>query len=346
VLAAPPPGAAGLLGIDNLASLEPARWPTQYSVAMRIRGQPPARYSGLVLRFNPASADLLFEGSGHTYRELLDLWNQGKPLPNFALPSRLRASLHVEESDLESPNLIAALEGSDPALRNEYLVLSAHLDGYGLGEPWGNDRIYNGAFDDAAYVAGLLDLADRIHDSKATFRRSIIFAIFTGEEKGLLGSRYFTQHLTVPREQVVANLNLDQVRPLFPLNLMTVIALDESTLGETIRQVAGPMDITIQPDSEPWRNLMRRADNFNFMQIGVPATGFVLAPRKGTSDEAIYKEWYARRYHTPLDDLKQPWDPSAAARFNNFFEKLVAALANAPDRPQWRPGSEYAIPRN
>jgi Zn-dependent M28 family amino/carboxypeptidase len=238
------------------------------------------------------------------------------------------------------------LPGSDPVLGNEYLVLSAHLDAYGFGEPWGSDRIYNGAFDDAAYVATLLDLAERIRDSRMTFRRSILFAIFTGEEKGLLGSRHFTRHLPVARARVVANINLDQVRPLFPLKLLTAIALEESTLGDTIRKVAGEAGIQVQADPEPWRNLMRRADNWNFMQIGVPATGFVLAPRKGTSDEAIYKEWYARRYHTPLDDLDQPWDPSAAAAFNTFVGKLVAAVADAEERPRWRPGSEYAKSSN
>ena len=141
-----------------------------------------------------------------------------------------------------------------------------------------------------------------------------------------------------------ANINLDQVRPLFPLKQLTAIAVDESTLGDTIRDVAGGMGLRIQADPEPWRNLMRRADNWNFMQIGVPATGFVLAPEKGTDDEAVYKEWYARRYHTPLDDLDQPWDPSAAATFNDFFGRLVTALANDGRRPAWKPGSVYATP--
>jgi hypothetical protein len=341
VLTAPPPGSTGLLGIDDLSALEPRRWPVQYSVAMRLSDATAAAYRGLVMAFNPAFAEWLFEGSGHSFREIMDLYKQEKRVPNFALPSTFRASLRVEEADLESPNLAASLPGSDPALANEYIVLSAHLDGYGFGEPWGGDRIYNGAFDDAAYVALLLETAERIRESKASFRRSILFAVFTGEEKGLLGSRYFTEHPPVPRERLVANINLDQVRPLFPLKVLTVVALDESTLGGTIRQVASEMGIRIQVDAEPWRSLIQRADNWNFMRLGVPAVGFVLG-RDSAKDEEIYKEWYARRYHTPLDDLKQPWDPSAAARFNDFFEKLVAALANAPDRPSWRPGSEFA----
>jgi hypothetical protein len=346
----PPAGSVGLIVIDDLNSLEPRRWPVQYSVTMTIRGQAPAAYNGLVIAWNPASAPWLFEESGHTYDELKALWDAGKPLPNFSLRSSLRATMRVEESDLESPNIVATIPGSDPTLSNEHLVLSAHLDGYGFGEPWPAsqgktpDRIYNGAFDDAAYVALLIDFAERAQETRVRFRRSITFAIFTAEEKGLLGSRYFTDHLPVSRERVIANINLDQVRPLFPLKLLTAIAVDESIVGDTIRSVADTVGLRIQADPEPWRNLMRRADNWNFMQIGVPATGFVLAPEKGTADEVAYREWYARRYHTPLDDLDQPWDPSAAALFSDFVGKLVTALANDDRRPQWKPGSAFAKP--
>ncbi len=345
VLARVPEGAVGLLGIDNLASLEPRRWPAQYLVAMRLRGEPEAAYAGLVFALNPAAADTVFEGSGHTFREVRDLADQGKRVPNFALPSRLRTSIRVEEADLESPNIVGMVQGSDAALGNETLVLSAHLDGYGFGEPWGSDRIYNGAFDDAAYVAALLELSERFRERRITLRRSIMFAIFTGEEKGLLGSRYFTRNLPLPKERVVGNINLDQVRPLFPLKQLTLIGLNESTLDDTIVAVAERNGLRIQADPEPWRNLIRRADNWNFMQIGIPAVGFVLAPRKGTMDEEAYQAWYAQRYHTPLDDLNQPWDPSAAAAFNTFFEQVVTELANRAERPEWRPGSVYAKPR-
>jgi hypothetical protein len=342
VLSSAPSGAIGLLGIDSPDGLEPPRWPVQYAVAMSIRDQNAATPSGLTLRFNPADAEMLFEGTGHTYKDLLNLYRQGRPLPSFPLAVRLRATLAIENEDIQSDNLIAIRPGSDPPLAGEYVIVSAHLDGYGLGEPWDGDHIYNGAFDDAAYVATLIETAERLQQSNTKLRRSVVFAVFTGEEKGLLGSRYFTQHLTVPRNQVVANVNLDQVRPLFPLRRLTMIARDDSTLGDVVRRLAEPMGIQVLSDQEPWRNLMRRADNWNFMQIGVPATGFVLTPEKGTADEAIYKEWYARRYHTPLDDLKQPWDPSAAAKFNDFFLRLVEAIANADERPQWKSGSPYA----
>ena len=234
------------------------------------------------------------------------------------------------------------LPGSDPVLKNEYVVLSAHLDGYGIGAPWHGDAIYNGAFDDAAYVATLINLAENLHASRVHLKRSLLFCIVTGEEKGLLGSKYFTAHPTVPKTQMVADLNLDQVRPIFPLKLLTTLALNESTLGETVRQVAEPMGIQIQQDPEPERNLLRRSDHFSFMQIGVPSVNFVFGYKKGTEDEAVYRAWYAERYHSPADDLNQPWVPEAAAKFNAFYGALVQAVADAPSRPHWNARSQFA----
>jgi hypothetical protein len=330
-----PSDALGVISIDDPRALEPPRWPLQYSVAMRLQETPAGAASALAFRFNPADAELLFRFSGHTYRELAALAERNEPLPWFELPQNFRADLTFTTADLKSDNILAVLPGADPVLSKEYLVVSAHLDGYGIGEPWGEDKIYNGAFDDAAYVAALIDLAQRLRESGVHLRRSLLFCVVTAEEKGLFGSRYFTEHPTIPKEQLIADINLDQLRPIFPLRILTTLALDQSTLGETVRSVAKTMDIRIQPDPEPQRNLLRRSDHWNFMQIGVPAVGFIFGYEKGSPDEAVYREWYARRYHSPLDDLNQPWLPAAAATFNDFFEKLVVTIAGAPSRPEW-----------
>jgi len=298
----------------------------------------------LGVSFNPDRANKLFEGTPHNMAELLALADSQVTLPVFPLVPKIRARVHYDRETLESQNVVALLPGSDPALKDEIVLLTAHLDHLGVGAPVAGDSIYNGAMDNASGVAALIEIARALTKAPKRPARTVAFVCVTGEEKGLLGSRYFTDHLPMRRDRVIANINLDQVRPLFPLKLMTAIAVDESTLGDTIRAVAGGMGLRIQADPEPWRNLMRRADNWSFMQIGVPATGFVLAPEKDTPDDAAYKEWYARRYHTPLDDLDQPWVPSAAAAFNDFFGRLVAALANAERRPQWKAGSEYAKP--
>jgi len=248
----------------------------------------------------------------------------------------------VESGELTSDNIAAVLPGSDPALADQYLVLSAHLDGYGIGEPWNGDRIYNGAFDDAAYVATLIDLAEKLHASGKKLKRSLLFLVVTGEEKGLLGSRYFAAHPTIPKAKLAADINLDQLRPIFPLKILTTLALDESSLGETVKGVAEPMGIRIQADPEPERRLLTRSDHYSFMQIGVPSVGFVFGYEKGSPEETVYRHWYAERYHSPADDISQPWDPAAAAKFNDFFGRLVEAVCNAPERPKWREGSQFA----
>jgi hypothetical protein len=345
-LPAPPELPAGIvasLGIDSTLGPEPSRWPAQNAVAMTLADSNLPSARGVPgFRFNPASAEVLFEGSGHTYKEVLDLATAGKPVPSFELKGTLALTMAFDEATLSSDNVIGVLPGTDPALAGQHIVISAHIDGYGLGTPWDKDGIYNGAFDDAAYVATLIDFAERLRESGTKLRRPVLFAIFTGEEKGLLGSRYYTKHLTVPREQLAANVNLDQLRPIFPLHTLTMHSADDSTLGDTARGIASAMGITIQKDPEPLRNLMRRSDNFPFLEIGVPATGFVFGYKPGTSDEVAYRRWYQDRYHTPKDDLDQPWVPEAAAKFNDFFAKLVTTLANADTPPAWKPGSAFA----
>jgi Zn-dependent M28 family amino/carboxypeptidase len=170
-------------------------------------------------------------------------------------------------------------------------------------------------------------------------RRSILFCVFTGEENGLLGATWFTTHLTVPRPDMIADINLDQLRPLFPLNILTVHAVADTSLGDDVKAVAAPMKIEIRPDREPERNLLRRADQWPFLQIGVPATAFIFGYDPGTEAEKRYREWYTVRYHRPQDDLTQPMDFTAAAKFDTFFYRLAGKVANDDAAPSWTAGS-------
>jgi len=167
----------------------------------------------LAVTMNPAHADKLFAGSGHTFEELLALSRAGKPLPVFPLPALLEARVQVEHRNVESQNVAAIFPGADPKLKNEYVALSAHLDHLGVGQPVNGDSIYNGAMDDASGIATLLDIAAALHDSGVKLRRSLLFVAVTAEEKGLLGSQYFAAHPTIPAGDIVADLNIDMFLP-------------------------------------------------------------------------------------------------------------------------------------
>ena len=338
-----PEGAAAVISIDSTGGPEPPRWPVAYAVTMRLKDDPlPQAPKVPTFRLNPASADKLLAGSGHTYAELKALADSGKPLPSFEIPATFEAKMKFTTRDLVSDNIIATLKGTDEQLAKQYVAVSAHLDGYGFGEPWNGDRIYNGTFDDAAYVATLIDLANELNHAENRPKRSVLFCVFTGEEKGLLGSKYFTTHLPVRQTELAADINLDQLRPIFPLRTLTTLAINDSSLGEDAKQVASQMGIRLQTDPEPERNLLRRSDHWNFMQIGVPSTGFIFGYQNGSPEEAVYRRWYAERYHSPADDLNQPWDPAAAAKFNQFFDRLVMKVADDPERPSWSPNSQFA----
>jgi Zn-dependent M28 family amino/carboxypeptidase len=217
------------------------------------------------------------------------------------------------------------------------------LDGYGFGTPVNGDKLYNGTLDDAAYVALLIQTADNLKAHRLHVpKRSILFIAFTGEEKGLLGSHWFVDHPTVPAGQLAADINLDQLRPLFPLSILTAEALSDTTLGETVRAVAAPLRIEIRPDGEPERNLLFRADQYPFLGIHVPAISFIFGYDPNTDAERRYREWYQTRYHRPQDDLTQPMDFAAAAKFNTFFYRLTLTVANDSKRPAIYATSSFA----
>jgi hypothetical protein len=330
-------GAVGILTIaDPGFTVEPPRWPYAYARTVTRADENPDRDPFLRMTLNAASLGKLLAGTGRNAAALIKAGSAGKPLPRFRIPNRLGATFTIREGNISSPNVLALLPGSDSALAGQAILLGAHLDGYGYGEPVNGDRLYNGTLDDAAYVALLIRLAQRLHGKG--FRRPILFAAWTGEEKGLHGSRWYVAHPVVPLSKIAGVINLDQLRPIFPLKLLTVHGLGVSTLGDDAKAVANALGIAVQEDPEPERNLLRRTDHWPFMQAGIPATNFVFGFRPGSKSEQIYRQWYRTGYHKPQDDLKQPMDFKAAADFNLFFYNLVERVADEPGRPAWKPG--------
>jgi hypothetical protein len=340
-------GAVGLISVDDpFFSIEPPRWPYAYARSVTLRmpqteKAPPAALASM--RLSADAFATLLAGSGQDAAAILKSGGSQQPLSNFEILDKLRVQAQVTERDISSPNVLATLPGSDAKLKSEFVVIAAHLDGYGFGTPVNGDNLYNGTLDDAAYVALLIQTAEDIKSHRLRVpKRSILFIAFTGEEKGLLGSRWFVQHPTVRAEQLAADINLDQLRPLFPLKILTAEALTDSTLGATARAVAAPMHIEIRADAEPERNLLARADQYPFLSIHVPAISFIFGYDPNTDAETRYREWYQIRYHRPQDDIEQPMDFGAAGKFNTFFYRLTLTIANDASRPAIFPASSFA----
>jgi Zn-dependent M28 family amino/carboxypeptidase len=293
----------------------------------------------VAVTFNPAHADLLLAGTGRTVSDLLDLADARQPLPHFALPVSMRAVIAVATERVESDNVVGVLKGSDPSLAREHVVLTAHLDHVGVGAPVNGDTIYNGAMDNASGIATLIEAASAI--AAARPKRSVLFVAVTAEEKGLLGSRYFSRHPTVARDSVVANINMDMFLPLYPMRSLMVLGLDESDLGDDVRAVAQGMGLGVQGDPQPLRNRFIRSDQYSFVREGIPALAMKVGAAPGSREAEIEDAWTRERYHAPSDDLQQPIDLSAAAGFTDVIGALTIRVANRETRPAWSDGSFF-----
>jgi Zn-dependent M28 family amino/carboxypeptidase len=347
--------AAGAVGVVSL--INPASMDIPWSRVALNRAHPTmdldypefneTEGAKLAVTVNPASAEKFFAGSGHTFEEIAALGKERKPLPHFPLAVSLAAKTKVEVTKVESANLVAKLRGSDPVLKDEYVVLSAHLDHIGIGEPINGDRIYNGAMDNGSGSALVLDMAASFKKNPERLRRSILLVLVTGEEKGLLGSKYFAAHPTVAPKSIVADVNVDMFLPIVPLRLLTVLGLDDSDLGDRVREIAQSLGVRVQPDPEPLRNLFVRSDQYNFIRHGVPSVIMSVAPEPGSPEQKIFKDWLTQRYHAPSDDVDQPVDLAAAAKYEEIVRTLLINIANGDHRPEWKPDSffrRYAEP--
>jgi len=339
-------GMVGAIAIQNPHHMD-IPWPRtasnrfQMTMSLSAPGMDETAGEQIAVTWNPAHANELFEGSGHTFDELVEIAESGKQLPRFALTPKLKAKTALQRGQVESQNIVAIYPGSDPNLKNEYVVMSAHVDHLGVGKPINGDSIFNGAMDNASGVAAVLTVADHFHDAKVKTKRSVMFVVVTGEEKGLLGSRYYATHPTVPARSIVADINTDMFLPLYPLKLLTVYGLEESTLGDDARAVAQEMGIRVQSDPEPARNVFIRSDQYNFIRQGIPSVKMDFGNEKGSKEQAINKKWLAERYHAPSDDLSQPVDKEAAENFTVLVGKMIERIADTDARPSWKPNSFF-----
>jgi hypothetical protein len=291
----------------------------------------------------------LFTGSGHTPEEVFQAAKEGKSLV-FPLPLSAKIHKQTKLEDVSSHNVVAKLEGSDAALKNEYLVYSAHLDHLGIGEPVKGDTIYNGALDNASGCAILLEVARTFSNMNPRPKRSILFVAVTGEEAGLLGSDYFAHYPTVSKGAIVANVNMDEDQMLWPLQDIIPFGAEHSTLDGVVKRAAERLHLGISPDPMPEEVIFIRSDQYSFVRQGVPAV-FLVAGFKSNDPKidpvAIFKDWEATRYHQPQDDMQQPGlDFNQAVKYAQFAYLCGWLIAQDPARPAWNAhdffGDHYA----
>lgn len=338
-------GAIGMIGVQNPKDMDLPWERTKLTrkLPALILADPTLQEAPelqLNLRANPARMDRLLAGSGYSFAEILTAADGGRALPHFNLPGILRVRSTVKTASVESVNVVGLLPGSDPRRKDEYVVLSAHLDHLGVGEPIAGDRIYNGAMDNASGVAALVETA-RILQGGAALGRPVLFVAVCGEEKGLLGSKYFANHPAPSGAKPIANLNIDMFLPLYPLRVLTVLGADESSLITPLGEAATEAGVTLQPDPEPNRNRFVRSDQYSFIRQGIPAVALKFGYEQASPEEKIQKQWLKERYHAPADDLSQPVDLEAAAHFNRILASFTTRVANQPQRPHWNNDSFF-----
>ena len=266
------------------------------------------------------------------------------------VPLGVTASMTIGNAmrTVDSRNVVAKLEGSDPALKDEYVIYSAHWDHLGVGEPVKGDKIYNGALDNASGVGTVLEIARALKQAPPA-KRSFLFLMVTAEEQGLLGSEYYSLNPLYPLKKTAANINVDEINPWGRTRDIAVIGLGASDLDDYLRAAAQEQGRTLTGDPEPEKGFYYRSDHFNFAKQGVPA----LDPNWGSTyverPDWVKKkkdEWDDHVYHSPQDEVQADWDLSGAVEDAQAFIAVGYRIANAATLPEWKPGNEFKAKRD
>ncbi|MDT0596258.1 M28 family metallopeptidase [Glaciecola petra] len=286
----------------------------------------------------------LFDLAGMDFDAIVDdIENNRKPKAQ-AMGLTATASLKSTHSQTQSPNVIGILEGSDPDLKNEYVILTAHSDHIGISKDSVlKDTINNGAMDNASGVSTLLEIAYELHKSGAKLKRSLIFAFVTGEEKGLLGSDYYGHYPTVPLAQIVANVNLDMPILTYRTNQMVVYGTEHSSLKSSVTDALARHNMELIPDPTPQQAFFVRSDQYSLVKQGIPAVYMDPGPDVTEETESMITAdvFLKTHYHMPSDDLNLPIDYVWAAKFVDVNLEIAKNIANLQDRPSWNEDSFF-----
>jgi len=290
-----------------------------------------------------AGAEALLAGSPYSLQDVFAQVTNGT-LRSFDLPLRATVRVVSRHGAAESPNVIGLLRGSDPKLRDEYLVYSAHLDHLGISKPVNGDAINNGALDNASGIAAMLEVARLFAETKP--RRSVLFLATTGEEKGLRGADYFANNPTVPASAIVADINLDEILMLTRVTDVVVLGADHSDLGDAVTHAAAHSGVTVSPDPYPQEANFVRSDQYPFVRKGIPSiyigAGYHAADPVKVDAQKLQLDWIGSIYHSPKDDMSQSLDFGVGAMVAKVALETGQTVANRDERPKWNAGDFFA----
>lgn len=295
------------------------------------------------------AAKTLFADAPKSLDAIFAELEKGENPKGFALPVRASLASHASHKPILSPNVVGLLPGSDPELKHEYVVFSAHLDHIGVsdaahGEEGGHDKINNGAQDNAAGIAVMLEVARLFTESGKAPRRSMLFVAVTAEEEGLLGSDYFAQHPPVAGKAMVANINLDMPMLLYPFQDVIAFGAEHSSLGKTAAHAAEKTGLKLSPDPMPEQVIFVRSDHYSFVRQGVPSiyliTGRDAVDSKINGTEAQV-EFLKSRYHRPSDEADDQISYVAAKQFADVNFAIAKEVADAEKKPRWIEGDFF-----
>ena len=293
-------------------------------------------------------AKKLFASAGHDFDTLKQqaIRRDFRPIAFGA-----KANFRIETSlrDVASRNVVALLEGSDPRLKDEYVIYSAHWDHLGRNPNMGGDQIFNGALDNASGTAALLELAEAFTELKPAPKRSVLFLFVTAEEKGLLGAKYYATHPLYPMTKTLANLNIDVINPWGRTRDINVIGYGSSSLEDLLQDFAKAQGRVATPDSEPEKGRYYRSDHFEFAKLGVPAIylkgGIEYLGKPSGYGHKKSEDYTALDYHKVSDEVKPDWDLSGAVEDIRLLFQVGHAVAQGDRFPEWKPGSEFKARR-
>ncbi len=299
-----------------------------------VRDQAPGLVTGASL--SPEASAALFAGAPRSFAQV-DAASEKGAVRGFALRQRVRIERASTWKEIESPNVVGMVRGSDPALAAEMVVLGGHLDHLGIGQAVDGDAIYNGALDNAAGSATLIEVARAT--AAAPPKRSVLFVATTAEEKGLLGAAYYAENPTVPADKVVAMVDLDM--PILTYDFADVVAYgaQHSTVAEFVAAAAGEMGVSLTPDPIPQETIFVRSDHYEYVKQGVPA--IMLSTGVMNGGDKAFADFLATQYHQPSDDLALPIHWQAGARFAELNWRVMERIANADVPPRWYEGDYF-----